>query len=40
MCFAGFFCFKKYVFYGITGMKTEGNIIEKLHKVMLLEESS
>lgn len=22
------FCFKKYVFYGITGMTTEGNILE------------
>lgn len=34
------FCLKKNVFYGITGMKTEGNILEKLHEVMLLEKSS
>lgn len=34
------FCLKKNIFYGITGMKTEGNILEKLHEVMLLEKSS
>lgn len=37
--YAGF-CFKKYVFYGIISMTTEGNIFEKLNKIMLIEKSS
>lgn len=32
------FCLKNYVFCGITGTKTEGNILEKLHKVNVIRK--